>query len=325
MSTRHLVDPELAPILDLAPDFSVSADRLDAARAAIAENTLAGLAAADPTVPFTEHFVPGPAGAPDVRVLVYRPEGLPSGAPVVLQVHGGGFLFGNAETGDPRNRAMAKAVGCGVVSVDYRLAPEAPFPAGLEDCYAALTWLSENASPLGFDPARIAVRGESAGGCLAAALALLARDRGGPALCFQLLVYPMLDDRTCTRHPHPVSGEFVWNRGSNDFAWSSWLGQPAGGADVPPLAAPARVEDLAGLPPTMIATAALDLFAEEDLEYAARLLRAGVPIELYVAPGAFHGFDAMVADSAVARRFTALADDALRRAFAPLAKRDKAA
>ena len=143
----------------------------------------------------------------------------------------------------------------------------------------------------------------------------MARDRGGPPIRFQLLIYPMLDDRTAANEAHPFAGEFVWDTPSNRFAWQSWLGLPPGSPDVPPLAAPARVEDLAGLPPTFIATAALDMFVEENLEYARRLLRAGVPTELYMAPGAFHGFEAMVPDAQVSRRFITQADEALKRAF----------
>jgi triacylglycerol lipase len=178
-----------------------------------------------------------------------------------------------------------------------------------------LAWLQRNAEELGLDPERIAIRGESAGGGIAAGLAIMARDRGGPPICFQLLIYPMLDDRTVTGDPHPYAGEFVWDRPSNHFGWQCWLGVAPGSSEVPPLAAPARVENLAGLPPTFIATAALDMFAEENLEYARRLLRAGVPTELYLAPGAFHGFEAMAPEADVSKRFIALVDNALKRAF----------
>lgn len=315
MDSRRLVDAELLAVLDAAPDMSVSPEKLPAARVAIAEMTRMGLDVADPSVSVTEHFAPGLDGAQDVRVMIYKPDDLPADAPVVLQIHGGGFLFGTAELGDPRNREMAKSVGCAVASVEYRLAPETPFPAGLEDCYSALVWLHENARQLSLDPQRIAIRGESAGGNLAAALAILNRDRGGPDIVMQLLIYPMLDDRTVTREPHPLAGEFVWDAASNHFGWASWLGMEPGSIDVPPLAAPARVDDLSGLPTTYIATAALDLFGEEDLEYARRLMWAGVATELYIVPGAFHGFDAMAPEANVSLRFTEMADDALKRAF----------
>ena len=315
MSSRWLVDPELLPVLDAAPDMAVSAERLPLARAAIAEMTRMALEEPDGSVTVTEHFAIAPGGSPDVRIVLYRPDDLPSRAPVVLQIHGGGFLFGTAELGDPRNRAMAKSVGCAVASVDYRLAPEAPFPAALDDCYAALEWLHREAASLDLDPARIAVRGESAGGGLAASLCILARDRGGPPIAFQLLIYPMLDDRTCVREPHPVAGEFVWDAPSNHFGWESWLGQAPGSTDVPPLAAPARVDNLEGLPATFLGSAALDMFISEDLAYAQRLIESGVPTEIYVAPGAYHGFDAMAPQAAVSQRFIAIGDQALRTAL----------
>lgn len=315
MPSRHLVDPELVPLLEFLPDMAPSGESLSASRAASAEMVALHIADRDATVEISEHWAPGLNGEPDVRVVLYRPAGLPKGAPVLLQVHGGGFVFGTAELGDPRNRAWAKALNCAVASVDYRLAPETAFPGGLDDCYAALVWLHGAAEELGLDPNRIALRGESAGGGLAAGLTILARDRGGPPIRFQLLVYPMLDDRTCTGEAHPFAGQFVWNAASNSYGWASWLGAAPGGSGISPLAAPARCEDLSGLPPTCITTAALDLFVEEDLEYARRLVRAGVPTEVYLAPGAFHGFDAMAPEAAISRQFTQVGMNALARAF----------
>jgi acetyl esterase/lipase len=313
--SRHLVDPELIPMIDSLPDMSVSAERLAAVRAAIAEMTKQQLTDPDTSVRVTEHIAPGRDGAPQVRVLLYRPQTLEANAPVMLQIHGGGFLFGTAELGDPRNRALAKAIGCAIVSTDYRLAPESAYPAALEDVYAALTWVHERGPALGLDPRRIAVRGDSAGGGLAAALAMLARDRGGPPILFQLLVYPMLDDRTCVAGPNPFAGEFIWDLPSNAFAWRSWLGMDPGSSEVPVLAAPARSETLGGLPPTLMATAALDLFIDENLDFARRLIRAGVPTEVYVAPGACHGFEAIAPDATVSRIFVERCVDAVKRAF----------
>jgi acetyl esterase/lipase len=313
--SRHLVDPELVAVIDGIPDMSVSAERLAATRTAIAELTKQQLADADTSVHVTEHFAPGCDGAPQVRVLLYRPRNLAANVPVMFQIHGGGFLFGTAELGDPRNRALAKAIGCAIVSTDYRLAPESTYPAALEDVYSALTWVHERGPALGLDPRRIAVRGDSAGGGLAAALAMLARDRGGPPILFQLLVYPMLDDRTCVARQHPFAGEFIWDLPSNRFAWRSWLGMDPGAPEVPVLAAPARSEVLGGLPPTLIATAALDLFIEENLDFARRLIRAGVPTEVVVVPGAFHGFEAVAPDATISRIFTERCVDAVKRAF----------
>ncbi len=316
MTTRHLVDPALLPMLDLLPSMAMSAEALPALRARHAEMSLASMGAATAAVEVSERRAAGPDGAPDVRLLVYRPVDLPPGAPALLRIHGGGYVFGTAEMGDAANRAWAESLGCVIVAVEYRLAPDTPFPGPLEDCYAALAWLHGQAHALGVDPARIAVRGESAGGGLAAALALLARDRGGPAILHQNLIYPMIDDRTGSTAPsNPVSGEFVWTARDNVFGWASLLGAAPGGDGVHHHAAAARAGDLSGLPPAFIGTAALDIFVDENLDYAHRLIHAGVPTELYLAPGAFHGFDAIVPGAAVSQVFTGRALDALRRAF----------
>lgn len=317
MTTRHLVDPELLPMLDLLPSMAVSSDVLAEVRARTDAMSLASMGEATAAVAVTEHFAPGIDGAPDVRLLVYRPADLPPQAPALLRIHGGGYVFGTAEMGDARSREWALDLGCVIVSVEYRLAPDTAFPGPLDDCHAALVWLHDQADVLGVDRARIAVRGESAGGGLAAALALYVRDRGGPAILHQNLIYPMIDDRTgSTAVRNPTSGEFVWTAADNAFGWTSLLGTVPGGGDVHPHAAAARASDFSGLPPTFIGTAALDIFVDENLDYARRLMHAGVPTELYVAPGAFHGFDAIVPGAAVSRAFTGRALDALRRAFA---------
>jgi triacylglycerol lipase len=228
-----------------------------------------------------------------VPVRIYTPAGGTAARPAILHIHGGGYVLGSVATNHASNMLLAADVGAVVVSVDYRLAPETPAPGSVEDCYAALCWLHEQAGALGVDPARVAVRGESAGGGLAAALCLLARDRGGPAIAHQNLIYPMLDDRTCiTRQPDHL-GAFVWTPQANAFGWRSLLGQNPGAADVSPYAAPARANDLSGLPPSFIAVGALDLFLVEDMDYARRLIEAGVATELHVYPGAYHGFDVL--------------------------------
>jgi acetyl esterase/lipase len=295
--TINLVHPELRTFLETVPfpDF-------DAARVAAMRETPAPLPPPPevPNVKVEERRVPGPKGAPDVRVLVYRPTDAAGLMPAVLHLHGGGFVIGAPEMNDGSNRLQSAALKAVIVSVDYRLPPEHPFPAPMEDSYAALKWLHDNAAELGVDPARIAVKGESAGGGLAAGLALLARDRGEVPLIFQCLTYPMIDDRS-PAEPHPYTGEFIWTRPSNRYGWACYLGAEPGGKDVSPYAAPARAESLAGLPPTLIITLALDLFLEENLEYARRLTRAGVPLELLVYPGAFHGFH-MAGPSALSER-----------------------
>lgn len=289
MSSRHLVDPQLLPLLDLVPPLRLSAETLPAMRSRprMFQPDPAELERTDLDI----RAIPGPPGAPDVEVMVYTPRNAPGPRPAVLHIHGGGYVAGDARDLEAAHRPLAANLGCTIVSVNYRLAPDTVFPGPIEDCYAALSWLFASAAELGVDPARIGVMGESAGGGLAAALALLARDRGEHTIAFQHLIYPMIDDRTCvTADPHPYAGEFVWTPASNHFGWTSLLGQAPGGADVSPYAAAARAAGLTGLPKTYIASGALDLFLEEDLAYAQRLIRAGVPTEIHVYPGAFHAF-----------------------------------
>lgn len=290
----HLVAPELVAALDFFPAMDFS-QNLAAYRAPIDARMFPPPPPELEVVTCEERFVPGPAGAPEVRVLHYTPPAAAAPRPALLHMHGGGFVLGAPEMSDTANRATALALGITVVSVDYRLAPETAWPGALEDCYAVLTWMHENAAGLGIDPARIAASGESAGGGHAAALALHARDKarngGGPALRFLLLDSPMIDDRSAGKaDPHPYCGDFVWTRETNAFGWSALLGVEAGGPNVPEAAVPARARDLSGLPPTFVAVGALDLFLEEDMEFVRRLSRAGVPVELHVVPGAFHGF-----------------------------------
>ena len=239
-----------------------------------------------------QRTVPGPKGAPDVRVtIVNGGGGAATPRPAVLHMHGGGYTGGAAAMFFPATVPCA-ALDCVIVSVDYRLAPATAFPGSLEDNYAALTWLHKSAGELGVDASRIAVMGESAGGGHAAMLAIAARDRGEVPLKFQALVYPMLDDRTgSTRQAPPHIGTMVWTAEANRRGWSALLGVPAGSDRVPEGAVPARIANLAGLPPTYIAVGGIDLFVEEDIDYAQRLIEAGVPVDLNVVPGAYHGFD----------------------------------
>lgn len=308
--SRHLVDPELLSLLDLHPTVMLDGELLPELRRLEAEN----IPPVEPdSVRVETREVPGPAGAPPVAVRIYWPyEAAPRPLGCIYHVHGGGYVAGSAAALEFYVRPMARELGCAIVSIDYRLAPEHPHPAPIEDCYAGLRWVFENATKLGIDAARIGVMGESAGGGLAAALALLARDRGEYHLAFQSLTYPMLDDRTCMRETLPHVGEFVWTRHNNHFGWSCLLGGEPGHDWVPPYAAAAREEDLSGLPPTYLDTAALDLFLQENLDYARRLLVAGVPVELHVWPGAFHGFE-LAGDTRAAARAWASKMAGLRR------------
>ncbi len=251
--------------------------------------------------------------APDVEVLrtsggigirLHRPKDREAVGPALLWVHGGGYVLGTPAQDDYLCRRYAAKLGLTVAAVDYRLAPEHPYPAPLEDCYQALTWLA--ALPA-VDPAQVAIAGASAGGGLTAALAFLARDRGEVDLIAQTLVYPMLDDRVShAEHRHDPLFR-VWDRISNNFGWKAYLGD----AD-PAAAVPARHTDLAGLPPTWIGVGSLDLFHDEDLEYAERLRQAGVPCRTHVIPGAFHGFDAVTPRSRLTREFFGSQCDMLR-------------
>jgi acetyl esterase/lipase len=317
MTTRNLVDPELLAMLDMFPTLQLSDETLVQMRATLGEmgTQMASTLPAFPDIAVSERFVPGPADAPDVRVLIYQPTTITPPLPALLWIHGGGYVLGTADQDDLTVKGIVSAVGCAAVSVDYRLAPETPHPGPVEDCYAALRWLYTHTQELGVDPTRIAIGGASAGGGLAAGLALLTRDRGEVPLVFQLLIYPMLDDRTVTMaNPHPYTGEFIWTAESNRFGWKALLGQEPGGSDISPYAAAARAEHLEGLPPAFISVGDLDLFLEEDMEYARRLIRAGVPTELHVYPGAFHGFDLMPT-AKVSQAATRDRLDALRRAF----------
>jgi acetyl esterase/lipase len=241
------------------------------------------------------------AGSVPIR-LHHPAEDAPDPSPAVLWMHGGGFIGGSAGQDDALCRRMADELGARVASVDYRLAPEHCFPAPLEDCHDALLWL---ASRKDVDPARIAIAGASAGGGLAAQLALLARERGQVRPAMQGLVYPMLDDRTVLRTGLDERHFRLWNNRSNRLGWSAYLGREPGRSGVDAIAAPARQEDLSGLPPAWIGVGSLDLFHDEDVAYADRLSEAGVPCELMVVEGVFHGFDAVLPAAAASRRFHA--------------------
>jgi acetyl esterase/lipase len=265
-----------------------------------------------PDVPFAEHHIPR-ADGPDVGVYVVNARPGAKG-PGIFHMHGGGFTASTAAGGLPAVQELARELGVPIVTVEYRLAPETIWSGSLDDNYAALLWTVAHADALGIDPARIALMGESAGGGHAALLALAARDRGEVAPAFQCLVYPMIDDRSGTTRQVPEHiGWFGWNPAANLFGWRSFLGCEPGGEDVPHEAVPSRCPDLIGLPPTWIGCGALDLFVEEDIDFAQRLICAGVPAELLIVPGAFHGFDSFAPGAAISRRFRTAKVAALRR------------
>ena len=290
------MDPELVAVVEQLPSFEPggAVDARARARAYAADRPpVPGRDALD----ITEHLVPGPSDADPVRVRIYRPRGDETVRPAALYVHGGGFIAGDLDSEDVRCVRFANEAGCVVVSVEYRLAPEHPYPAALDDCYAVLCWAATSAAALGVDPTRIGVAGASSGGNLAAATALLARDRGKPPVAFQLLVYPTLDDRLQSASVQFVGTPMV--DGSDCVrCWNSYLG--ADRSDVSPYAAPARAIDLRGLPPTYVMTAELDPLRDEGIEFATRLLAAGVSVDLHQFAGAFHGFDLF--PTAISRR-----------------------
>ena len=302
MDTRHLVDREIAPIIDLFPRVDLDAAPIAQIRAKAAE-TYAILP--PPVIAPEKLFVPSIHGGPDIMVFLYRPAMTRAGGGAILHIHGGGMVLGSVEQMQAGPAALAAAAGVPVVSVEYRLAPEHPFPAPQEDCHSALSWLAGQADVLGFDAKRIVVAGESAGGGLAAALAIMARDLGGPGLAGQLLTYPMLDHRTggdTCPYKNPMTGEFIWTRASNRFGWRALQGDYRADDERCGWFSPSLAGDLTDLPPAYIATGSLDLFFDENLDYARRLVAAGVPVDLHSYAGAIHAFNA-IPDAALSQRF----------------------
>lgn len=292
-------------LLDLT-DISVTRAGLDALMSQMPSPELPA------QISVEEAQIPGIGTDPDVPIRIYKPESLPPNAPGLVWIHGGGMVLGSAEMDDAGSAAMAEQHQCVVISVDYRLAPENPYPAPLHDCYAALKWFAKNANSLGVSSDRIAIGGASAGGGLAAGTALMARDKGGPNLIFQLLVFPMLDHRNETPSSFGTSDTRVWNREANIIAWEAYLNNIE---PIPSYASPSITDDLSGLPPTYINVGTLDIFVDEDIDYAARLSQAGVPVELHVYPGAFHGSNGFVAESSLSLRWAADQSAALEAAL----------
>jgi len=318
MNFMDQLDPELRVVMEGLPtDRTLNLNNISAARARMKKLLTEMLAALPPVEGVTsqDQFAPGSQGGPAVRVRVYRPDDQPNKLPALYWIHGGGYVMGDIEQDDRVMQQMVNRIGCVAVSVDYRLAPEHPFPAPVEDCYAGLKWLFAHADELGVEPSRIAIGGPSGGGGLTAGLALLARDRREVQVAFQLLIYSMIDDRNVTPASYAITDPRVWNRESNGLGWKAYLGRDGGGAGVSPYAAAARATDLTNLPPTYISVGTLDLFVDEDIEYAQRLIQAGVPTELHVYPGAFHGFDLFAPSARVSKQFKADRDNALKRAL----------
>jgi acetyl esterase/lipase len=316
MSRRDLIDPEARVPLDgllgvMPGGFNAIPDIVQ--RRATVEAMLSGIEVPDnPNVTREDRTVPGPQGDPDITVRIYRPVNATGTLPGIYYIHGGGMILGNVAGEDANATLLCDQVGAIVVSVEYRLAPESPHPAPAEDCYAGLVWTAAHTGELGIDPDRLAIYGGSAGGGLAIAAALMARDRGGPALTFMMPIYPMIDDRNETPSTHEIVDIGIWDRAGNIEAWAWYLG----GKPADQYAAPTRAEDLSGLPPAFIDVGTVDMFRDEDIAFAQRLMQAGVPTELHIHPGSYHAAETFAADAAMSKRIWALRIDALRRALA---------
>ena len=298
-------------VLNLFPDDFLTMEDIAGTRAAFTGPP----AELSDKVQVEDVMIRGLGDDPDLRVKLYRPEELPEDSPALLWMHPGGMTLLSADSEDEANAARALNHMCLVISVDYRLAPENPYPAAPDDCYAALLWTADNASVLGIDPMRIVVGGASAGAGLAASTALRARDESGPEILFQLLTYPMLDHRNETPSSYGVVDEFrVWNRQANLISWNAYVGALD---EVPTYASPSLESNLTNLPPAFISVGSLDNFVDECIDYAQRLMQAGVPTDLRVYSGAFHGSVGMVAHSPISVEWAKAENDALHRAFYP--------
>lgn len=305
---ENRMDPELRSTFSVLPELNL--DDLHTQREMM--NEMLEAPPEDSNIKVTERFIPGPADNPEVRVKIYEPVKKDGLLPGLLYIHGGGMVLGSPEMTDGVCYSYVKEVNCVIVSVQYRLAPEHPFPAGPEDCYAALKWFYDHANELGVDSSRLGVAGASAGGGLTLAVSLMTRDRQGPPLIFQMPLYPMIDDRNTTPSSHEITDKRVWCREHNLKAWDMYLGN-GGNDNVSPYAAPARATDFSGLPPTFTFIGDLDPFRDETIELVAKLSQAGVPTEFTLYPGCFHGFEVFVPDADVSKRSVASMMSALKR------------
>jgi acetyl esterase/lipase len=319
MKERDRIDPQsrepLEGLLSFMPGGFNGIPDIGARREAVA-GLLAAMGAdrpVNPNVTQEDHVAPGPDGAPDVRVRVYSPVTADGVAqrklPGLIYIHGGGMILGSIEGEEANAIAMCEKLGIVVASVDYRKSPENPYPAAPDDCYAGATWVFANAATLGIDAHNIGIYGGSAGGGLAIAVALMARDRSGPALKYMMPIYPMIDDRNVTHSSHEVTEVGIWDRAGNLEAWECYLG----GKPADQYAAPTRATDLSNLPPAFIDVGQMDMFRDEDFDFAMRLNQAGVPCEFRVTPGAYHASETFAPEADLSKRIWAARYDALRR------------
>jgi len=300
MQLENRVHPELTTFLSAMQELNLTRENIAESRSVMNE-ALDSEEVKMENVTTTERYISSPNGAPDVRIRIYEPTEKYGTLPAILYIHGGGFIIGSIEMFDASCQMLVSQLDCVVVSVGYRLAPEHPYPAGVEDCYTALEWVAANADELGIDLTRLAVHGASAGGGLTAAVSLLARDRKGPKIAFQMPLYPMIDNRCILPSNDEITDARVWNGPQNHQAWEMYLG-PNYAVDAPIYAAPLHAEDYSNLPPTYTFIGDLDPFRDETIEYIARLTKAGVPTEFHLYPGCFHGFEHMVPQAEISQR-----------------------
>lgn len=296
---KKRIHPELLAGLEAFTNFEFKVEDLDAIRAGAAQ--LQPSLTSTETVDISDKIITG-IDDNELRLRIYKPAHQDTELPVLLWIHGGGYILGSIEDNDHLCVRVVETANCVVVSVDYRLAPEYPYPAPLEDCYSALAWIADYATELNIDVNRIGVAGASAGGGLAAGLTLLARDRAYPPICFQMPLYPMINDGNNTPSANEITEGMVWNQKSNDFGWKCYLGDLHGQDDVPIYAAPARAEDYSNLPYTFTCVGQLDPFRDETLSYVTKLAQAGVDVEFHLYPGAYHGFEMLNPQSQLAQQ-----------------------
>ncbi len=318
MDITKTMDAELRVVYEQFPSLPVPQNANDFAvfRKATDEMITSMQGQKNEQVIIEDRVGPPSPGTPAVPVRLYAPVSRTDLLPGLLWIHGSGFTVGSPKVDDVLLSRIVEEVGCIVVSVDYRLAPEHPFPAAPDDCYATLTWLAANAQELGVDSERLAIAGQSAGGGICAAVGLMARDRGEVKLNFQMPLYACLDDRHITSSSHEITDTRTWNRELSRKAWEAYLGTEHKG-DISPYAAPIRATNLEGLPPTYMMIGTLDLMRDENIEYANRLMKSGVSTELHIYPGAYHGFDLSAPNSRIGQRAATEYVAALKRAFNP--------
>ncbi|MGX6443604.1 alpha/beta hydrolase [Neobacillus sp. K501] len=314
---KNRVNPELLSGLEMFQDLDLRPEYLPAMREGATQ--MRPPFVVDESLTLTDEIIVGPDANP-LPLRIYRPKLSNECLPVLLWIHGGGYILGSIDDNDDLCMRFVKEANCVVVSVDYRLAPEHPYPAPIEDCYSALKWIADNAESLNIDANRIGVAGASAGGGLTAALTLLARDRQYPSLCFQMPLYPMIDDRNNTPSTNEIKEGFVWNQKTNEAGWKMYLGELSGTDHIPAYAAPARAEDYRDLPYTYTCVGQLDPFRDETLTYVMKLAQAGVDVEFHLYPGCYHGFEGINPNADISVRAVNEYIQAVKKGFERVAK-----